>query len=85
MKITRLFDFAYYQLENHSQDNCFLYKEEDQWKNITTQEYIQQANKVSASLLALGVEKNDKIAVITTNNNPNTDNTYQSLDITYFF
>jgi long-chain acyl-CoA synthetase len=71
MKITRLFDFAYYQLENHSQDNCFVYKEDDQWKNITTQEYIQRANKVSASLLALGVEKNDKIAVITTNNNPN--------------
>jgi long-chain acyl-CoA synthetase len=71
MKPTRLFDFAYYQLKNHSQEECFLYKEENQWKNITTQEYIRQANKVSASLLELGVEKNDKIAVITTNNNPN--------------
>lgn len=71
MKITRLFDFAYHQLENHSQENCFLYKEDHQWKNITTQEYIQQANNVSASLLELGVEKNDKIAVITANNNPN--------------
>ena len=71
MKITRLFDFAYHQLENHSQENCFLYKEEHQWKNITTQEYVEEANNVSASLLELGVEKNDKIAVITTNNNPN--------------
>jgi long-chain acyl-CoA synthetase len=71
MKPTRLFDFAYYQLENHPQEECFLYKEANQWKKIATKEYINQANKVSASLLALGIQKDDKIAVITTNNNPN--------------
>ncbi len=71
MKPTRLFDFADYQLEHHPQEECFLYKEDNQWIKISTQEYINQAHKVSASLLALGIEKNDKIAVITTNNNPN--------------
>ena len=71
MKPTRLFDFADYQLANHPQEECFLYKEDNQWIKISTQEYIDQAHKVSASLLALGIEKNDKIAVITTNNNPN--------------
>tara|TARA_B110000208_G_scaffold191067_1_gene256719 strand:+ start:12759 stop:14516 length:1758 start_codon:yes stop_codon:yes gene_type:complete len=71
MKPTRLFDFADYQLKNHPQEECFLYKEDNQWKKTSTQEYINQAHKVSASLLALGIEKNDKIAVITTNNNPN--------------
>ena len=71
MKPTRLFDFADYQLANHPQKECFLYKEDNQWIKISTQEYIDQAHKVSASLLALGIEKNDKIAVITTNNNPN--------------
>ena len=71
MKPTRLFDFADYQLANHPQEECFLYKEDNQWIKISTQEYIDQAHKVSASLLALGIEKNDKIALITTNNNPN--------------
>ena len=71
MKPTRLFDFADYQLENHAQENCFLYKENQQWKNISTKKYIAQAHQVSASLLELGVQKNDKIAVITTNNHPN--------------
>jgi long-chain acyl-CoA synthetase len=71
MDVTRLFDFPYYQLENYPQENCFLYKNENSWKNISTQEYIAQANKVSSSLLALGIQKDDKIAVITTNNIPN--------------
>jgi long-chain acyl-CoA synthetase len=71
MDVTRLFDFPYYQLENYPQENCFLYKNENSWKNISTQEYITQANKVSSSLLALGIQKDDKIAVITTNNIPN--------------
>jgi len=71
MKPTRLFDFAYYQLKHHSQEECFLYKEDKQWKKISTKEYLKRATKVSASLLELGIQKNDKIAVITTNNNPN--------------
>ena len=71
MKPTRLFDFADYQLKYHSQEECFLYKEDQQWKKISTKEYLKRANKVSASLLELGIKKNDKIAVITTNNIPN--------------
>jgi len=71
MKPTRLFDFADYQLKYHSQEECFLYKEDQQWKKISTKEYLKKANKVSASLLELGIKKNDKIAVITTNNIPN--------------
>lgn len=40
-------------------------------ENISTREYIARANKVSTALLTLGIQKDDKIAVITTNNNPN--------------
>ena len=69
--ISRLFDFAYHQLENSPQDKCFNYKEEDRWQSISTQEFITNANKVSCSLLDLGVKPNDKIAIISTNNNPN--------------
>ena len=71
MEVTRLFDFPYYQLEQHPQENCFLYKAGNSWKNMSTREYIARANKVSTALLTLGIQKDDKIAVITTNNNPN--------------
>ena len=71
MEVTRLFDFPYYQLKQYPQENCFLYKAKNSWKNISTREYIAQANKVSSALLALGIQKGDKIAVITANNNPN--------------
>jgi long-chain acyl-CoA synthetase len=69
--ISRLFDFAYHQLENSPQEKCFNYKEKNSWKSISTEKFIMDANKVSSSLLDLGVKPNDKIAVISANNNPN--------------
>ncbi|APG64615.1 long-chain fatty acid--CoA ligase [Tenacibaculum todarodis] len=69
--ITRIFDFAYNQLVNYPQEKCYNYKVNDEWKSISTEKLINSANKVSSSLLKLGVKPNDKIAVITENNNPN--------------
>jgi len=69
--ISRIFDFGYHQLVNFPQKKCFNYKENNSWKSISTQQFITDANKVSSSLLALGIKPYDKIAVITTNNNPN--------------
>ena len=70
-KITRLFDFHHHQLNNNPLVKCYNYKEENEWHPISTKQVIFTANKVSASLLKLGVKPNDKIAVITENNNPN--------------
>ena len=69
--ISRLFDFAYHQLENFPQEKCFNFKKNNNWQSISTEKFIAEANKVSSSLLALGVLPNDKIAVITDSNNPN--------------
>lgn len=69
--ISRVFDFAYHQLENTPQEKCYNYKENSVWKNISTKQFITEANKVSSSLLKLGIKPNDKIAVITENNCPN--------------
>ena len=68
--IKRLFDFPNHQLKEYPQENCFVYKENNIWQNISTQQYINQANTVSRALLKLGVKPHDKIAVITVNNNP---------------
>ncbi|NVK53789.1 MAG: long-chain fatty acid--CoA ligase [Flavobacteriaceae bacterium] len=67
---SRLFDFVSYQEERHPQENCFVYKSKNTWKSISTEQYIAQSNRVSRALLTLGVQPNDKIAVIVPVNNP---------------
>ncbi|MCL7754263.1 long-chain fatty acid--CoA ligase [Polaribacter sp. Z022] len=69
--ITRLFDIPYFQLKHNPLDKCFNYKKNNIWHAISSKQYINTANKVSASLLELGIKPNDKVAVITENNNPN--------------
>lgn len=68
--ITRLFDFITYQQENYPQENSYVYKKDNKWKSISTQKFIDLANTVSRALLSLGVQPNDKIAVIVPVNHP---------------
>lgn len=67
-EITRIFDFPYYQLKNHPLDAALVTKYDDKWVSTSTQEYIDQANAISRALLKLGIQKNDKIAVISSTN-----------------
>ncbi|WP_425658439.1 AMP-dependent synthetase/ligase [Tenacibaculum ascidiaceicola] len=69
-KVTRLFDFPYHQLENYPQQDSLVSKENNEWKSISTQKYIEDANIISKALLNLGVRPGDKIAVITSVNQP---------------
>jgi len=66
--ITRLFDFPYYQLEQHNLDAALVSKKNGEWIKTSTKEYIDKANALSRALLILGVKKDDKIAVISTTN-----------------
>lgn len=68
MAITRLFDFAYHQLEKYPKPDALVTKYGGQWVQTSTQEYVDKANAVSRALLRMGVKKHDKIAVISTNN-----------------
>ncbi len=70
-QISRLFDFPYYQLNKNPQERCFNFKKGNEWQSISSKQYVLEANKVSASLLSLGIKPNDKIAIITENNNVN--------------
>ncbi|MGB5171418.1 MAG: long-chain fatty acid--CoA ligase [Eudoraea sp.] len=67
-KITRLFDFPYYQLKKNNLEDCLVTKKDGKWIKTSTQSYIDQANKVSRALLRLGVKPNDKVALISMNN-----------------
>ena len=66
--ITRLFDFPYYQLENCKLEDALVTKYNGEWVKTSTEEYLAKANMMSRGLLKLGVQKNDKIAIISTNN-----------------
>lgn len=67
-EIKRLFDFAYYQLENHNLDAAFVTKYDGEWVVTSSKEYLDKANAVSRALLKMGVKKGDKIAVISSTN-----------------
>ena len=66
--ITRLFDFPDFQLKNYNLPNCFLDKRNSEWVPMSTQEYVDKANAISRGLLRLGVQKDDKIALISMTN-----------------
>jgi len=68
VKVTRLFDFPYHQLETYNLEKAFSSKINGSWQSITTKEYIDQANQFSRGLINLGIKPNDKIAVISTTN-----------------
>lgn len=67
-KITRLFDFPYYQLEKYNLDKSLVTKYNGKWIATSTKEYIDKANALSRGLLRLGVSQGDKIAVISSTN-----------------
>jgi long-chain acyl-CoA synthetase len=68
ISITRLFDFPYYQQENFNIADALVTKKDGKWIKTSTEEYIAKANAISRALIQLGVQKNDKIAIISSNN-----------------
>ena len=52
----------------HNIPDALVSKQNGVWVKTSTQEYIAKANAVSRALLKLGVQKDDKIAIISSNN-----------------
>ena len=67
-EIKRLFDFPYYQLENAPLEKSLVTKVNGKWEALSTREYLDKANAVSRGLLRLGIQPNDKIAIISSSN-----------------
>ncbi|SDW66882.1 AMP-dependent synthetase/ligase [Aequorivita viscosa] len=64
----RLFDFPYYQLEHYPQKNALVTKYNGKWVPTSTQEYIDKANALSRALIQMGVQPNNKVALISSTN-----------------
>ena len=67
-KISRLFDIPYYSQKKYNLKNTFVTKYEDKWVSTSNEEYIKKSNIISRALLRLGVNANDKIAIISSTN-----------------
>jgi long-chain acyl-CoA synthetase len=66
--VTRLFDFAYDQLQRDPLVKAFNTKKDGNWVSTSSAEFIAQAESVSKALIDLGVQANDKIALISMTN-----------------
>ncbi|HPN18094.1 MAG TPA: long-chain fatty acid--CoA ligase [Chitinophagales bacterium] len=71
MSYTRIFDIIEHQLNVCPLDKCLSRREDKKtWTSCSTQEFISTAHKLSQGLLQLGLQKGDKIAIISTTNRP---------------
>jgi long-chain acyl-CoA synthetase len=68
MEITRTFDILDRIQKLHPGKNDVLAgKENGKWVRYSTQEYVNHCNWVSYALLSMGIEKGDRIAIISNN------------------
>lgn len=67
-EVTRIFDFAHYQLANRSIADTFVTKYDNKWIKVSSAEYVEKATCISRAFLRMGIQKDDKIAVISSNN-----------------
>jgi long-chain acyl-CoA synthetase len=68
MKPTRLFEFISYQNNNAPLEKSFTTKYNGEWESISSQTFCDQAESISNALIELGIQSQDKIAMISSNN-----------------
>ena len=64
MDVTRIFDILEYKTLNHPNHPVFTAKEDGKWVKHYLKEYREKANNISYGLLKLGLQKGDKVALI---------------------
>ena len=64
----RLFDIPYYQRDTYNTEKALVTKYNGEWIATSSSEYIEKANKISRGLIRLGVQPNDKVAIISMTN-----------------
>ncbi len=63
----RVFDLPRFQEKNTPNISIFNYNENNEWKGISTSDFINRVNNISKGLIANGVQPNDKVALISEN------------------
>ena len=65
--IKTLSEFYYYQLNNNPKKDAFTQKENGKWVSVSIEEFIIKSKQFSTGLINLGVQKGDRLAVISNN------------------
>ena len=65
--ISRLFDIVEHQLINHPKEIALAGKVNGEWKTCSTASLKEQADEISYGLFSLGINKEDKVAIISNN------------------
>lgn len=68
MKPTRLFDFIEYQRDHFPLEKSFSTKYNGTWESVSSSEFCTQSRAISRALIGLGIQTQDKIAMISSNN-----------------
>ncbi len=66
--VKRIFDILDFQLKTSPREDCLCQKINGVWTKVSTSEFIQKSDQIALALLAMGFQKGDKIALITTTN-----------------
>src|SRR5690606_39242023 len=64
---TRLFDIIHYQNANFPQSAAISRKENGTWVPYSTQKVIDIANQASLAFLKLGLKREDKVVIVSSN------------------
>ncbi|HLU88000.1 MAG TPA: AMP-binding protein, partial [Taishania sp.] len=64
---TRVFDLLQYQKTKTPLQNIFSSKIDNKWVGISTEQFIQKVDDVSKGLIALGIQPNEKVGLISEN------------------
>ncbi|HEY0031619.1 MAG TPA: long-chain fatty acid--CoA ligase [Bacteroidia bacterium] len=67
MAVTRIFDILPQLLEKYNKPNALASKENGKWITYSTQDFVDNVNYLSYGLYNLGLEREDKIAIIANN------------------
>ncbi len=64
---TRLFDILKYQEQKYPRFDCLNYKYNGNWRNFSTSEVNEMIDRVSKAFIKAGIQKDDKVAIISNN------------------
>lgn len=65
---TRIFDIPYWQKQNFPKKDSLVTKVKGAWTPVSTEEFIKTAETMSYGFLAMGIQKGDAIASISSSN-----------------
>lgn len=66
-QVKTISDFYYFQLQHTPRTDAFTQKENGKWTPLSIQDFVAKSQHFSLGLMKLGIEKGDRIAIISSN------------------